>query len=250
VIDSTDRKLVMDEIYKKKEETARKYDKLAQKGEEAYSFPELYGLLAEVGGSFVGYDELRIQLLKNNLKSDFFKTSVARADNGYIVFSNDDFEVMFSKSLIKTIKVKYKKAGFPLLYRNMLHNNILEVVELLEKYLKDKSFRNLKALANCGKEKTKNPISILIRYLDTYKYATWENLDFIKQKIKNEELRKKSIEENNKEYEEGQKYAKAFLDSIYSDLEQFEVTGWQIDTSGIREENGDVNYPPLKCITF
>lgn len=230
----SDKKLVIDAIIKKKEASIRKHDRYLKKAEESSSFAHLYGLLAETLGSTIEFDTLKIQILKNNLQHEFFHTAVVRADNGFIVFSNDDFEVMFSKTLNKTIKVKYKKAGFYLQFASVLKDATFDIEKLLDRYLQKRSIKNLKKLAQYNKGRyDKNLVATFMCYIDTWKSATQENLDFIRQRIRNEELRKKKIEENNKEYEEGQIFAKAFFDSIWPDLEQFEAIGWQIEKEGI-----------------
>lgn len=234
--------LICKAIKDKKEKVINEYDEKINKILNENNPVKIYYLLAETFHNTMEQGEIGIEFLKKNLTNTFFKE--ANIENGvnYIIFSNKDFDVMFSKSLSREIKIKFKNSSRHYHYYNLVNESAFKLADLIEKYLNKKSFKNFKALVdyNCQKRK-KNLINKILGYISTYKKCNKELLDKIRQKQEEDRINKIKIEKENKEFEEKQKYAKEFINSL-TDLEQFKKAGWFISMKGIMNENEVISW--------
>ncbi|MDF2879684.1 MAG: hypothetical protein K0R54_241 [Clostridiaceae bacterium] len=237
-----EKELIYKAIEDKKQNMISEYNKMIDKVMEEQNLPELYYLLAQIFHNTKEQGELGITLLKSQLKNDFFKKLNSHNDANFITFSNDDFMISFSKSLSKEIQVKFKKGTISGDYYPSINKSILELKELLEIYLNEKTFKNFKNLAdfNC-KNYHNNIIATVSKYYTTYKTCNEKLLEEINKRQELDNKNKVNFEKRKKEYEDMQTYAKDIIASL-TDLEEFKKKGWHVRYIGIEDERG--------CITF
>jgi hypothetical protein len=206
---------------------------------------KLYYLLAQTFHNTLPQRELGLELLKNNLIHSFFKEALVDCHANYITFSNNEFEVSFSTSLVKEIKIRYKNATIPRKFYPSLNNVDIKLAHLIEAFLNHKSWKTFKMLADYygGVRYKKNIIAQIFKYIDAYKECNKELLDKITQQLQREEKRKQEIEEYNIEFDQQQLYAKTFVDSLVkTDLQIFIDEGWFLKLYGIKNEKGIIRF--------
>ncbi|WP_297419117.1 hypothetical protein [Clostridium sp.] len=228
-------------IKNKKHEVIKEYDAKINQIIDEVNFVKVYYLLAETFHNTMEQGELGIKLLKENLTNDFFKE--ATVDNGvnYITFSNNEFDIMFSKSLSMCIRIKYKNTGNSG-YISDFNDYKSKLANLIENYLAKKSIKNFKIMANYyGRYYNKNILAQIIKFINAYKKCNTKLLLEIKEQQEWHKI--KQIEEKKKinEFEQRQLYAKNFINNL-TDLEKFKAEGWYIITSGIKDEKGFINF--------
>lgn len=235
---------ICDAIENKKQEKIKEYDEKINDIMKETNIAKIYYLLAETFHNGIGQGELGIEFLKKTLTNPFFKEATAKDGVNYIIFYNEDFEIMFSRSLSREIRIKYKKSTRHSYYNLYTNPTVIELAELMEIYFNKKSFKNFKALADYrgkGKGYSKNLIGTIAKYINTYKKCTKKLLNEIREEQENDRLIKIKIEKENKEIEEQQLYAKEFFESL-TDLQIFKIEGWRLTMYGIRDEKGVIKY--------
>lgn len=229
-------------IEDKKQEKIKEYDERISDVMKETNIARIYYLLAETFHNGIGQGELGIEFLKETLTNPFFKEATAKDGVNYIIFYNEEFEILFSRSLVREIRIKYKKAIRPSYHYTQVNPTMLKLAELIETYLNKKSFKNFKALADYnGVGYRKNLIGTIMKYISTHKKCTKELLDEIREKQEKDRLTKIKIEEEKKMIDEQQEYAKEFIESL-TDLQIFKNDGWFFKIYGIRDEKGTINW--------
>lgn len=232
---------IIEKIENLKNKTVEEYNNNIKEIEEGGSLPEVYYLLAKTFHNTRVQGELGMELLRNNLENQFFKESELVQDVNHIVFSNDDFEIRFSKALERVIRIKYNHAGIKP-YLNRVNPEIEKLGELLEDYLKDKSFKSFKRLAdyNCERYR-KGLIGTVLKYKDTYKKCNKELFNKIKADKERFEKAQIDYERKLKEFYDRQEYAKEFVENL-TDIKKFSEEGWIIRLYGILDDGGIIRY--------
>ena len=221
-------------IRNKKVKMDKEYDDIIN-GISAETNPvKIYSLLAQT--DTIHEDNIGVDVLKEILTNAFFKE--ATIDNGvnYITFSNDKFDIMFSKFLSREIKIKYKNPYQQARYYRMLNSSRIKLADLIEIYLNKKSFSNFKALVDYNCIGYRNETTKITKYIRTYKRCNKELLNSIRNKQKQDIIHQAEADEENKKYEEAQLHAKTFIESL-TDLTMFKDAGWYISTNGIGDKN-------------
>jgi hypothetical protein len=233
--------VICNAIESKKQEMITEYDNKINDIKNETNSSKLYYLLAKTFHNTVKQGELGIQFLKTYLTNDFFQNAEVKNGCNYITFSNNDYDISFSKSLSTNILIKYKSAiSIPYYYE--ISKNKIKLADLMENYLNHKSFKNLKILVEYNyynKGYKNNFIATIYKYIQTYKHCNKELLNTLKEKIDQEKINKKEYEQKKQEYEENQKQAKEFINSL-TDLQMFKDNGWNIKLSGIKNEDGSM----------
>lgn len=219
---------ICEAIERKKVQTVAMYDEKIEKIRSEDNIANVYYLLAETFHNTMEQGEIAIKLLKENLTNDFFKEAEAKNCANYIVFSNDEFDILFSKTLVRVIEIKSKKIKRPYGLYRPLSNDIIKLADAIEVFLKERTFQNFKKVVECNyKEYDDSPVGLLFKYVDTYKKCDEKLLKNIREKQKKDEERKKQAEEERKAYEDEVQKAKEFIESL-TDLEVFKQSGWTI----------------------
>lgn len=230
------KKFICDAIEKQKNEVVKKYDSRIGEISNEDNLARIYYLISETFHNTVEQGEIQIEFLKQVLTNDFFKTAVI--DNGvnYIYFSNEDFDVLFSKCLIKEIKIIFKKPGGYHYNYLKVNENKINLANLIEQFLNNKSFKTFKALVdfNC-RNRSKDLASVLPNYIRTYRKCNQQLLNNIREEEARCELKEIEIQKKNEKYYERQIYAKEFIESL-TDLRVFKDEGWRISIDGIKND--------------
>jgi|LSQX01.2.fsa_nt_gb hypothetical protein len=188
----------------------------------------VYSILIETFHGTMELGEVGIRFLKENLTNDFFKEAEVKDEPDHIIFSNEEFDILFSKTLDKTIEIRGKKIKRPFALYKPLSERIIKLGDAIEAFLKERTLQNFKRMADCNDMGYgKNPIGQLFKYVDTYKKCNEELLKKIRKRQKEDEERKKRAEEERKIYEEEIRKAEEFAESL-TDLNMFKEAGWII----------------------
>lgn len=237
-----EKSIICKAIEDKKQEKIKEYDERISDVMKETNIAKIYYLLAETFHNGCGQGEIGIEFLKKTLTNPFFKEANARDGVNYIIFYNEEFEIMFSRSLSKEIRIKYKKAIRPSYYCSQINPTMIKLGELIEAYLNKKSFKNFKALADYnGAGYNKNVIGTIMKYINTHRKCNKDALDQIRERQENYRLSKIKQEEEKKIIDEQQEYAKKFIDSL-TDLQIFKDEDWFFRIYGIRDEKGNINW--------
>lgn len=244
-MDMNENGIIYQSLLEKKQKMIEDYDeklKKVKKLSNENDFVKAYYLLAETFHNTMEQGEIAIKFLKKNLTNDFFNTAAVKNGVNYIIFSNEDFEVKFSKSISKEIIVNFKNAGILRHYYSSVSKSMIKFADLLEAYLNKKSFKNFKALVqyNCEKRE-KNLINKIIGSINTYKTCNKELLDKIRGIQERDKLDKIKVETENKKFKEKQIFAKTFLNNL-TDLKMFKNEGWYINIQGIMTEDETIKF--------
>ena len=222
------KELIHDAIERKKAQVVEEYDKKIERLERETNIANIYYLLAETFHNSMEQGEIGIKLLKSNLTNEFFKKAEAKNSANYIIFSDDEYEIRFSKSLVKIIEIKTKKIKRPYGLYKPLSSEIVKLGDAIEAFLKEKTFKNFKVMADCNdRGYGKGIIYTIAKYVNAYKNCNEDLLKKIREKQKEDEERKKKAEEERKAYEDEIQKAKEFIESL-TDLEVFKQSGWTI----------------------
>lgn len=234
--------IIIEAIEYEKQSTINKYNERIKSIQQEENIAEIYYLLAETFHNTMKQGEIGIKLLKKFLTNNFFKKATVKNGANYIIFSNDDFDIMFSKSLSRQIKIKFKNAGILRRHYNRVNPSLSKLADLTEVFLNKKSFKNFKVLVdhNCVNYKN-NIIAKVMKYINTYKKCNKKLLEKIRNMQKEDIKQREAINEENKKFKERQKYANEFVNSL-TDLKQFQDSGWYINYNGIEDENGKISY--------
>jgi hypothetical protein len=226
----------------KKQESINEYDSMIVEISNENNIAKLCHSLSEVFHNTMEQGELELNLLKKYLTNNFFKTAETKNGVNYIQFFNDEFEVWFSKSLTKEIKIKFNNPCVPRTYYPSVHKSLIKMADLIEVFLNKKSIRNFKALIDCNCINYRNNIfAQIMKPINTYRKCNKELLEKIRDSQQKDKIKRLQIEEETKTFKGKQLYAKAFIDSL-TDLEQFKVEGWNIRYIGIEDEKGTISY--------
>lgn len=236
------KQFIIENIENKKQEKIKEYDNMISQISNEDNKVNIYYLLAKTFHNTVFQGELGIKYLQSILTNDFFKTANVKNSVNYIVFSNEDFDVMFSKTLSKEIKIIYKNAYSSPTYYISVNPITVKLADLIEIYLNDKTFKNFKKLVGCNCCRVKkNLINKIIGYVDTYKRCNKKLLDEIRRRQEEERIRKLKYEKQLEEFNEQQDYAKNFILGL-TDLKIFVNEDWYIVTFGIADKNGHTGH--------
>lgn len=236
---------IINNIENKKQEMVREYDDKIQQVKSEDESPNICHLLSEIYHNDTKQGEIEIDYLKNILTNDFFKNAKTMNKPNYIVFYNNEFEVMFSKSLSREIKIKFKNVGYKPYYCSNISPTSIKLADLIEVYLNHKTFKNFKILSeyNCRRRK-KNFINKILGYIGTYKRCNKDLLDKIREKQNKAKIRKNEYDKELKLFNNKQKHAKNFIKEL-TNLKVFQDNGWYTTLCGIEDENGyirDINF--------
>jgi hypothetical protein len=234
--------IILKTLENKKQEIINEYDYKMKQILNENNIAKLYYLLAESFHNTIEQGEIGIKLLKECLTNEFFKTAKTINGANYICFSNDDFDILFSKSLSKEIKIRFKNSQVPSMYYPSIKPSIIELADKIEAFLNKKSLKNFKALIDCNCVNYPNNIfANIIKIINTYRKCNKELLEKIRQMQKDDELRKLKFEEENKVFKERQAFAKNFINNL-TDLNKFRQDGWHFSYSGIEDEKGKISW--------
>jgi hypothetical protein len=233
------KKIICNTIENKKQKMITEYDNKINDIKNETNPAKLYYLLAKTFHNTIEQGELGIQFLKTYLTNDFFKNAEVKNGVNYITFSNNDYDIMFSKSLSQEIIIKYKTpVSVP--YYCGIDKSKIKLADLIESYVNHKSFENFRELVNYNyynKGYKNNFIVAIYKCINTYKQCNKKLLNKLKEEIEQDELNKKEKEQKKQEYLDDQKQAKEFINSL-TDLQVFKDNGWYIKLSGIKNEDG------------
>lgn len=143
-----EKELICNTIENTKQKMLEEYDTKINQIMQENNLAKLYYLLAQTFHNTLPQRELGLELLKNNLIHSFFKEALVDCHANYITFSNNEFEVSFSTSLVKEIKIRYKNATIPRKFYPSLNNVDIKLAHLIEAFLNHKSWKTFKMLAD------------------------------------------------------------------------------------------------------
>lgn len=241
---------ICNEIENKKQQMINKYDDTIKQAQAEDNFAQLYYLLNKTFNDTKDYKikhDIGVELLKNNLNHDFFKVANVKYNPSYIIFSNDEFEVWFSKFLSKEIRIKYKKAGSRPNANCMLPSKEgIDIKEKMVAYLNHKSLKNfIKVVkANTTKHSSNKLIPTIIRIVNTYKKCNINTVNKIKNQEVDYEKDQIRLAEEMVEFEGRQEIAKRFIAELElaGDLSKFRKDNWGIYYYGILMGDGSFRY--------
>ena len=220
---------IIDSIQKRMNEVIDDYNNKINSISQTNNLAEIYYLLAKAYGNTMAQGDLGIMLLKDNLNSDFFKNANIENAVNYIYFSNEEFDILFSKSLVKEIRIIFKDSvRFKKYYRSAgtRESNLADLIEI---FLNNKSVKNLINLT-----KHYNYKATLTNIIKTYKKCNKDMLDKIKYRQELDNIEIDETNKNNKLFGERQEYARQFAKSlIETDLKVFKNSGWKIKCENI-----------------
>jgi len=234
--------IIIKAIEDKRKQMMTEYDSNINKELNDDNIANSYYLLAETFQNTMEQGELGIKFLKSTLTNDFFKSAIVENGMNYIIFSNKDFQIMFSKCLSKEIKIQLKNGiSFEHHYPTVNDYNA-KLADLIQAYLNTKSLKDLNILATFAKkEYNKDFISLIIKYINIKKTCNKELLDKIRRAQELDRIKELKVNKTNNKFLEQQIYAKKFIESL-TDLEQFKDSGWYITTIGIQSDNGSFGF--------
>jgi len=234
--------IILTAIENKKQKTIKEYDDRIIQIKNENNITNIYYSIADTFGNSYEQRELGIKVLQSYLTNPFFLESEITKGCNYIVFSNNDFDVMFSTHLNREIRIEYKNVGSYPNYCSITNMNIDKLADLIEIYLNHKSIKNFKALVNHNcRGYANNIIGTILKYINTYKKCNKTMLQNIRDKQEYSRIKKIEVDKKNKEYEDRQLYAKEFIESL-TDLEVFKTNEWHIKMIGIKDENGKISW--------
>lgn len=171
-----------------------------------------------------------IELMGITLTNTFFREAFINREENSVAFSNDEYKVHFYTNGNKIIELEYLATSNP--WEVEANNPLLSDEEkeynqrlkaLLEKYLNNKSFANLKTLSQLYmKDNTASSIS---KYFKTYKQCTEEMLDSINKILKTNEEREGLKNLSLKIYKMKESEALRFLNTL-DDLKIYKEENW------------------------
>lgn len=220
--------IIINAIEERKQNKIKEYNDIIEAVQKEDNIAILYFALTKVFKNNMEQGEIGIKFLKNNLTNDFFKTAEIKNKVNNIVFSNDEYDIMFSKSFDKTITIEYKKELKKPYYSNNFNSSEEELLNLLELYINDKSFENLKNLAYFRRNNRKrNIIEIIKLYIYAYKKYTSKYYSELKARKITEEKFKQKYDQEMKTYNNKKEIIDNFINSL-TDLKIFEKEGFRI----------------------
>lgn len=220
---------IIDSIEKRKNEVIDDYNNKINSILQTDNLAEIYYLLAKAYGNTMVQGDLGIMLLKDNLHSDFFKNVNIKNAVNYIYFSNEEFAVLFSKSLVKEIRIIFKDSVRFKKYYRSVGTRESKLADLIEIFLNNKSVKNLINLT-----KHYNYKATLTNIIKTYKKCNKDMLDKIRYRQELDKIKIDETNKNNKLFKERQEYARQFAKSlIETDLKVFKDSGWKIKCENI-----------------
>lgn len=210
------------------EEKARKmseYDGRIEELEVTENIADLYSLIVEVYDNSPAQKDVAIDFMNATLTNDFFREAVINRDLNSISFSDDRYKVVFPTSRARVIDIEYTSTTNPDKYSNVEEKDNGDLIIILEKYLSDKSFSNLKELS---KHYQSGQSKGFLSYVDTYKKCDSEMLVRLKKTQELKEERKSLHKESSKIYNMEMFSAIEFLETL-TDLKVYEQAGWKIN---------------------
>lgn len=225
------KKCIINSIEKKKDVVIEDYNNKINSISRTNNLAEIYYLLSETYGNTMAQGDLGIMLLKDNLYNDFFKNVNIKNAVNYIYFSNEEFAVLFSKSLVKEIRIIFKDSVRFKKYYRSVGTRESKLADLIEIFLNNKSVKNLINLT-----KHYNYKATLTNIIKTYKKCNKDMLDKIRYRQELDKIEIDEINKNNKLFKERQEYARQFAKSlIETDLKIFKNSGWKIKCENISD---------------
>lgn len=220
---------IIDSIQKRKNEVIDDYNNKINSISQTNNLAEIYYLLAETYRNTMAQGDLGIMLLRNNLHSDFFKNVNIENAVNYIYFSNEEFDILFSKSLVKEIRIIFKDSVRFKKYYSSVGINESKLADLIEIFLNNKSVKNLINLT-----KHYNHKATLTNIIKTYKKCNMSVMYKIRDRQILDKIEIDETNKNNKLFKERQEYARQFAKSlIETDLKVFKDSGWKIKCENI-----------------
>lgn len=235
------KKLICMDMTRNKKEVIKVHDECIAQIMESDNYVDLYTKFIDFYGRKDDQGDLGLNILKSSLKSEFFKGCDSEVKEDYIVFENREFKIQFSK-YEEVIVVKYKLASIPPSKPNDRILEYIELADLTEKFLADKTIENFKALMDCNcKDYPKGILWGIRKPFNTYMKC---NSEFVYNMRLKQDRYNKGMEIYKREMEvfsERQKYAQEVIGGL-EELRKFKEAGWIIKLYGIRNKNGEIWY--------
>lgn len=220
---------IIDSIEKRKNEVIDDYNNKINSILQTNNLAEIYYLLTETYRNTMAQGDLGIMLLKDNLHSDFFKNVNIENAVNYIYFSNEEFDILFSKSLVKEIRIIFKDSVRFKKYYRSVGTRESKLADLIEIFRNNKSAKNLINLTKHYNHKV-----TLANIIKTYKRCNMSMMYEIRYRQILDKIEIDKINKNNKLFKERQEYARQFAKSlIETDLKVFKDSGWKIKCENI-----------------
>ena len=190
----------------------------------------LYSLIVNIYDDKSELQDAIVELMGITLTNTFFREAFINREENSVAFSNDEYKVHFYTNGNKIIELEYLATSNP--WEVEANNPILSnedkeynqrLKALLEKYLNNKSFANLKTLSQLYMKD--NTASSIFKYFKTYKQCTEEMLDSINKILKTNEEREGLKNLSLKIYKMKESEALRFLNTL-DDLKAYKEENW------------------------
>lgn len=220
-----------------KERKIKELDKSMKEVFESNSFPKQYSALALCYHNTMEQGELGLLMLKDFLTNDFFIKNEGRNGVNYIVYEDENYQVLFSKSLCRTIEIVNKNNKSIGYNSKPPSENLLEYKAELEKWLTKKDFKTFKKLVQRKQVNwRKNIIAKCVLWYTVYKKTSQKDLDKVTRQINSIYAQIDRYEKDKKEYDKIQEEARTFVDSL-TDLKAFKDDKWYIKCVNIYKKD-------------
>lgn len=205
--------LLVEKINNRRKEENDKCDNLITLVEQSKSYIDIFVLLQKFYGNTLEQAELQIQLLKENLSSEFFIKNIPKRHPNYIIYENEDFEISFPTFSSREIIAKYKKGWyyFPLAKKDFQYQDFYEA---LIAYKNKPSFTNLKKVINVNYKNSRSKKIWFLKYLKFKKALRNGLIENIQQRFNDYNKQKTEDQIKKEEFENNQKMAREFFNSI------------------------------------
>jgi hypothetical protein len=221
-------KIIIDAIENKRQNKVKEYDIIIESVKKERNIATLYFALTKAFQNSMEQGEIGIKFLKDNLTNKFFKTAEIKNGVNNIVFSNDKYSVMFSKSFDKTITIDCKEEIKKPYYSNNFSSKQEELLNMLSEYIENKSLKNLKKLMYFRREeKKRNILEIFKLYMYARRKYTKELYAELKARKVTEEKFKQKYDKEMEVYNNKKQVIDNFIDGL-TDLKMFEKEGFRI----------------------
>jgi len=211
----------------------------------------LYSLIVNIYDDKSELQDAIVELMGITLTNTFFREAFINREENSVAFSNDEYKVHFYTNGNKIIELEYLATSNP--WEVEANNPILSnedkeynqrLKALLEKYLNNKSFANLKTLSQLYMKD--NTASSIFKYFKTYKQCTEEMLDSINKILKTNEEREGLKNLSLKIYKMKESEALRFLNTL-DDLKAYKEANWTFVLSnevykGMLLDNNEIHF--------
>lgn len=211
----------------------------------------LYSLIVNIYDDKSELQDAIVELMGITLTNTFFREAFINREENSVAFSNDEYKVHFYTNGNKIIELEYLATSNP--WEVEANNPILsnedkeynqKLKALLEKYLNNKNFANLKTLNQLYmKDNTGSTVS---KYLKTYKQCTQEMLESVNKILQTNKEREKLKNLSFKIYEMKKQEALKFLNTL-DDLKIYKKANWTFVLSnevykGMLLDNNEIHF--------